>query len=283
MDTTASTVIFRHQSDIHVGIQTVDYDRPAIGYIEQGTKLIHLADRYVTVRAGELFHLDRGTHYVENTPADPAHPFRQTLFFYTPSDLRNDFTPPQTVASANRLCAQCRNRTDIYTYPAWPVIEEFFHSVHRFVSARLHLSHPELSHLKLCELLQLLLTQPGCCVCRPVCQAVSNGPRTIDEVVRDNVLTDIALSELASLCGMSLSSFKNAFYRRFHTSPHKWLIEQRLVRARLQLISTSKSVSEIAHACRFNNVSHFIRLFRERFGTTPAAYRLHYSDGRADV
>lgn len=276
MDATTSTVIYPHQSDIHVGIQTVNYDRNAIGYIEQGTKLIHLADRHITVHSGELFHLERGTHYVENTPTDSTHPFRQILFFYTPSDLRNDFTPPQSVATVNRLCAQCRNRTDIYTYPAWPVVEEFFQSVHRFVSAHLHLSHPELSHLKLCELIQLLLTQPGCCVSRPVCQAVSSGTRTLAEVVRENVLSDIALSELASQCGMSLSSFKNEFQRRFQTSPHKWLIEQRLAHARLQLISTSKSVAEIAHACRFNNVSHFIRLFRERFGATPALYRQRY-------
>lgn len=278
MDSTSSTVIYRHQSDIHVGIQTVHYDRNAIGYIEQGTKLIHLADRHVAIRAGELFHLERGTHYVENSPTDSAHPFRQTLFFYTPSDLRNDFTPPQTVASVNRLCAQCRNRTDVYTYPAWPVIREFFRSVDRFVSARLHLSNPELGHLKLCELVQLLLTRPGCCVCRPVCQAASDTPRSLAEVMRENILTDRPLPELAAQCEMSLSAFKSEFQRRFCTSPHKWLVEQRLAHARLQLISSAKSVAEIARECRFNNVSHFIRLFRERFGATPAAYRLRYRE-----
>ena len=273
MNLTTSTVIFRHQSDIHVGIQTVSYDRNAIGYVEQGTKLVHLADRYVTIQAGELFHLPRGTHYIENSPTDPVHPFRQTLFFYTPSDLRNDFTPPQTIPPTNRLCAECHNRTGVYSYPAWPVIEEFFRSVDRFVSSRLHLSNPELTHLKLCELVQLLLTRPGCCVCRPVCQAVSSGTRSLAEVMRANVLSGASLPELAAQCQMSLSLFKTEFQRHFGCSPHKWLIEQRLIHARLQLLSSSKPVGEIARECLFNNVSHFIRLFRERFGSTPASYR----------
>lgn len=277
MDLSTPSVIFRHQSDANIGIQTIRYSRNAIGYIEQGTKLIHLADKYVTVRAGELFHLGRGTHYVENSPQDAAHPFRQTLFFYTPADLRNEFTPPDRVAAANRTCALCRNRSEVYTYPAWPVVVDFFQSVQQFVASQVHLSNPELGHLKLCELMQLLLAQPGCCICRPVCMALSDRPHSLPEVVRDNILSGLGLQELAALCDMSLSMFKNEFRRSFHTSPHKWLNEQRLSHARLQLITSSKSVAEIARECRFNNASHFIKLFRERFGVTPASYRRSYN------
>lgn len=278
MDLTTPSVIFSHQSAANVGIQTVRYGRNAIGYIEQGSKLIHLADKYITVQAGELFHLARGTHYIENSPADASHPFRQTLFFYTPADLRNDFTPRGKAAEVNTLCALCHNFTDVYTYPAWPVVADFFDSLHHFIAAQVHLSNPELGHIKLCELVQLLLTQPGCCICRPVFMALSEGPHTLPEVVRENILTNIDLQELAALCGMSLSMFKNEFRRNFHTSPHKWLNEQRLAHARLQLITSQRSVAEIARECRFNNPSHFIKLFRERFGITPAVYRRSYDE-----
>lgn len=276
MDSTTPSVIFRHQSDIDAGIQTVRYSRHAIGYIEQGAKLIHLSDRYVTVQAGEMFHLSQGTHYIENTPQDVSHPFRQTLFFYTPSDLRNDFAPQEEVTAAGRLCAQCRNRSEVYTYPAWPAVADFFRSIDHFVASHTHLSHPELSHLKLCELLQLLTMQPGCCICRAVCRSFSETPHAWPEIVRENIFTGIGLSELATQCGMSLSLFKNEFRRHFRTSPHRWLNEQRLIHARLQLITSSRSVTEIAGECRFNNASHFIKLFRERFGTTPALYRRRY-------
>lgn len=278
MDLTTPSVIFRHQSETNVGIQTVPYGRNAIGYIEQGTKLIHLADKYVTVQAGELFHLNRGTHYVENCPADSSHPFRQTLFFYTPADLRNSFTPTESITEAGHLCAMCHNRTDVYTYPAWPVVASFFNALQDFIASQMHLSNPELGHLKLCELVQLLQTQPGCCISRPVFAALSDGPQTLPEIVRENILSGLGLVELASLCGMSLSMFKNEFRRSFHTSPHRWLNEQRLAYARLQLITSQRAIAEIARECRFNNSSHFIKLFKERFGVTPAVYRRSYDD-----
>lgn len=43
--------------------------------------------------------------------------------------------------------------------------------------------------------------------------------------------------------------------------------------ARLLLISTSKSISEIGNACTFPNTSHFIKLFKKEYQMTPAAYR----------
>ena len=55
--------------------------------------------------------------------------------------------------------------------------------------------------------------------------------------------------------------------------PHRWFIKQRLIQSRLLLISTSKSISEIGIECTFPNTSHFIKLFKKQYGTTPAIYR----------
>lgn len=277
MDLTTPSVIFRHQSADPVGIQTIRYGRNAIGYVEQGTKLIHLADKYVTVQAGELFHLESGTHYIENAPAGTDRPFRQTLFFYSPADLRNSFTPPESIRRVGQLCGTCRNHTGVYTYPAPRVVTDFYRSLEPFVASRVHLTNPELGHLKLCELVQLLQTQPGCCICRPVFASLSETPHSMAEIVRRNILTGVGLQELAGKCGMSLSLFKNEFRKSFHTSPHKWINEQRLSHARLQLITTPRSIADIAAECRFNNSSHFIKLFRDRFGITPAVYRRTYN------
>lgn len=49
--------------------------------------------------------------------------------------------------------------------------------------------------------------------------------------------------------------------------------------ARLLLISTNKSVSEIGNECAFPNTSHFIKLFKKTYDYTPAGYRhRHRSD-----
>ena len=276
MNTTSTSHISRYQIDINAGIQTIRYERPVVGYIEQGTKLIHLGDRYVTVRSGELFHLSPGTHYIENDPADSGRPFRQTLLFYPPDDLRNDFIPAPQVAATTRLCSTCRNTAGVYTYPAWPLIENYFRSLNRLLNTPLHRNHPELSRLKICELFQLLQTQPGCCISRPLCQSLTQSRHTFNEVMHANIFTTASVSSLAAQCDMSPTAFKNHCQRTFGTTPHRWIIDQRLNRAQLQLITTPDPISKIARDCHLPNPSHFIKLFRRRFGLTPLAYRRRY-------
>lgn len=273
MNHTQPIIIFHHRQPANIGIQTVHYTRNVIGYLWQGTKLIHLGDRYISIHAGELFHLNQGIHYIENIPDNANPPFQQTLFFYTASDLRNVFTPDQSITTTQQLCTCCQNSTDVYTYPAWPLLIEFFHTIERLITSRLHLSSPQLEHLKLCELFQLLMAQPGCCISHAICNALTEQIPQLPEIMRANIMRNLSLQELSQLCGMSLSTFKNEFRRYFHTSPHKWLITQRLAHARLQLLTTQKSIATIAHESHFNTSSHFIKLFREQYGTTPAAYR----------
>ncbi len=276
MNTTSTSHISRYQIDTNSGIQTIRYERHVVGYVEQGTKLIHLGDRYVTVRSGELFHLNPGTHYIENDPAGHDLPFRQTLLFYSPSDLRNDFIPATQIAATNHLCSTCRNTTDIYTYPAWPLIESYFRSLNRLLTTRLHRQRPELGRLKVCELFQLLQTRPGCCISRPMCQALSQSQRTFSDVMHANIFTTASVATLAAQCEMSPTAFKNHCQRTFGTTPHRWIVDQRLNRAQLQLITTPDPISKIARDCLIPNPSHFIKLFRRRFGLTPLAYRRRY-------
>ncbi|MEG2614520.1 MAG: helix-turn-helix domain-containing protein, partial [Alistipes sp.] len=64
--------------------------------------------------------------------------------------------------------------------------------------------------------------------------------------------------------------------RLFRIPPHKWFIRQRLMRARLLLISTSLSISQIGTQCTFPNTSHFIKLFKKEYALTPATYRTRH-------
>ena len=52
-----------------------------------------------------------------------------------------------------------------------------------------------------------------------------------------------------------------------------FLNDYRLSSASYRLAETDASISEIADASGFNNFSYFIRLFRQKFGTTPGGYR----------
>lgn len=55
---------------------------------------------------------------------------------------------------------------------------------------------------------------------------------------------------------------------------HEYLVDSRLQTARLLLLTTEKSVSDIAAELRFASASHLGSLFKQQEGLTPRQYRL---------
>ena len=85
-----------------------------------------------------------------------------------------------------------------------------------------------------------------------------------------------SISEMASHCNMSVTSFKKKFTGYYHTSPHRWQTKQRLAHAAELLLTTDLLVKQICLESNFITTSHFIRRFRDEFGLTPKRYREKY-------
>lgn len=92
---------------------------------------------------------------------------------------------------------------------------------------------------------------------------------SIKDIMNTNFSSHLSLEEFARLCGRSLSGFKRAFTGIFHTTPGKWLLEKRLEYSRYLLDTTDLTVDEVCFESGFENRSHFIKVFRTRFGLTP--------------
>lgn len=80
--------------------------------------------------------------------------------------------------------------------------------------------------------------------------------------------------ELHLSCGYLQALYKTMF----GSSCMEDVILQRLKRAQDQLISTAKSVREIAEDCGYNNVEHFCRQFRKFLDVSPSRYRREHSE-----
>lgn len=80
---------------------------------------------------------------------------------------------------------------------------------------------------------------------------------------------------LAAAEGMSLRTFQRLF--QIHgTTPTRWILEERLKGVAEDLRKpalTRLSITELAFSWGFNDLSHFNRAFRTRFGVTPSVYR----------
>ena len=92
--------------------------------------------------------------------------------------------------------------------------------------------------------------------------------------IQKNYGHEIELSELAKLSNMSPNYFCRYFRKLTGQTPIEYLITYRLESACYALRNTDLSVTDIAFACGFNDVSHFIKSFRRTYGITPKAYRM---------
>ena len=85
--------------------------------------------------------------------------------------------------------------------------------------------------------------------------------------------TNITNTELAEACNISEVYFRKLFLRHFNTSPHKYIIEVRLQRAKQLLSEGALSIAEIAEACGFSSPYHFCRCFKQHIGISPSEYK----------
>lgn len=100
--------------------------------------------------------------------------------------------------------------------------------------------------------------------------------RYIDEHFREGSLTQIS-AELNQPEWRVCRIIKRYTGRTF-----KQLVQDtRLAKAARLLEGSGLPATEVAHAVGYNNMTYFYRLFKERYGTTPAAYRSEARRGDA--
>ena len=135
--------------------------------------------------------------------------------------------------------------------------------------------HPEdIIEMKFKELLYNIFIHPKN---RPVLayvNAISEGYVTpIWEVMENNYMYNLKLKEFAQIASRSLSKFKIDFHNHYKTTPGKWLLNKRLEHAKRLLGTSSINISEAAFESGFENITHFSRVFKDKYGLSPSAFR----------
>ena len=257
------------------GVRSLSLTRIAIGYVLSGTKYLYCNDYSYSIEEGSVFILDAGFHYEENVVGSNGR-FEQITFYLSSQRLQQVIFGLNInyglSFSSHHSCSKCVVRNFAFTVATTP-IRNFF------VGIDLSLRNSGLLHndvgqrIKLNELIYLLLSEEDGCLRRKVLRSSDAESGQFISVIYDNIFNDISVEMLAELTNRSLTSFKKEFRRLFSASPHRWIVEQRLDRARIMLASTSRTVSEIGAECAFANISHFIKLFKQRYSETPASFR----------
>jgi AraC-like DNA-binding protein len=72
---------------------------------------------------------------------------------------------------------------------------------------------------------------------------------------------------------ISYSAFRQNFKKITGLPPNQYQIQIRLNKAKSLLHNTTLSIDQIAHACGFDSIHYFSRLFKSKLGLSPLAFR----------
>ncbi len=97
--------------------------------------------------------------------------------------------------------------------------------------------------------------------------------RAACDFVNERLGDDIGLTSLAAVAGLSPFHFLRTFRATVGMTPQRYILDQRLKRARKRLGRSRDTVSRIAADLGFASPSHLASAFRVRFGMAPSEYR----------
>jgi AraC family transcriptional regulator len=83
----------------------------------------------------------------------------------------------------------------------------------------------------------------------------------------------IHIKELSAIAKLSKAHFSRAFKRAFNTTPHSYIIRRRIEKAEALMLTSDLSLCDIAFHCGLTDQAHLCKLFRQKYGESPAAWR----------
>lgn len=91
--------------------------------------------------------------------------------------------------------------------------------------------------------------------------------------IRENYHTQITLDDMAKAAKMSPKYFCSFFKEMTRKTPIEYLILYRIECAAKKIHRSDESITDIAYSCGFNDLSYFIKTFKNIKGVTPAKFR----------
>jgi transcriptional regulator GlxA family with amidase domain len=89
----------------------------------------------------------------------------------------------------------------------------------------------------------------------------------------------LGVAALAKAAALSPRTFARRFRAELGSSPHRWLIRQRVLAAQRQLENSRSSIEEVAGSVGFGTAQTLRLHFRRIMRTSPTAYRRRFATG----
>jgi AraC-like DNA-binding protein len=259
-------VFAKRKVETRPGKRTVLLTEHTLIFVVRGVKLLHFPGETVTAEPNSVILLKKGIYVMAEYFEDGLG--FEALMVFLPRKALKEFM-------AGQMAETPAERRDLpfLVFPASDLLTEFKTQYCGYFG-RAFRGKEQLLSVKQQELLVLLANSGhGQEVMYFLRSAMNAEPEDLASIVKEYLLQPITLEEMAGLSNRSLASFKRDFQRYYQSPPRQWINRQRLEHARMLLDNTDEQVSDVALACGFESVSHFIRIFKKEFGVTPHVLR----------
>ena len=241
--------------------RSIQIDSNVLIYVTQGAKVLHLIDSDVVLKAGDVLFLKSG-NYIMSEVLDGY--YEALMFFYSDA-LLTDFIQKYGVVfdTSNRY------KSEVFRVVSNSYLQNGLLSIIPYFDQQ---KDANIVRLKLEEMFLYILNSDT--------NFISFLQYAYEEY--DSFKTKVALEyekfdtikELARAFKMSELNFRNRFKEEFGTTPKKWVLSQRLHRAKLLLEESEFNVSEVCREVGFDNISWFVQSYKKEFGHTPKKQKL---------
>jgi AraC family transcriptional regulator len=94
----------------------------------------------------------------------------------------------------------------------------------------------------------------------------------ITEYINEHLHEDVKLIELAAIAQISPYHFLRLFKQSMGLTPHQYILQRRIHKAKYLLQESELSIADIAFRVGFCDQSHFTRCFKRLLGMTPKQF-----------
>src|SRR6267154_846119 len=111
----------------------------------------------------------------------------------------------------------------------------------------------------------------------PIRSAAAGGLAPLLQWAQAHLREPLQVEDLAKKAGMSPRTFARRFRALIVTTPHQWLMHQRLLSAQRHLEQSDETMDQVAAAVGLQTAATLRQYFSQVLGTTPIAYRRQFS------
>ena len=143
--------------------------------------------------------------------------------------------------------------------------KEFLNMLRSYSSTSVKTSHQNLSSFY--KILSILSSADSK---KELPQTLNKAITYIESNISSHTLSNI---EIAKEIGISEVYLRKLFANNLSIPPNKYIQSLRLEKAKLMLVETSLSVTEISESCGYSCIYYFCSSFKKNTGYTPSEYR----------